>query len=1275
MSQINSDLSNLKAPRPVLPKFTLQTDKRVYYILKELEKIRNSKKRKQLKKCEHLVYYITQTLRKAKEDHLLQTTAVWVLIVVFRLFPVEIKAVMLQSGIPGILHDILKLGLLSGSSRQYASELVFFLTTNHTYEANPGGGPMTKFPEIQAYNRYQPDLDDISILSDVSGSDNNDRPYRKAFIPYRIDAQNMIKMDSLFEKGYGAQLAASLPNVGMMSKFGFSHDQDEIDEDELQFQSKYQRLASTDERDEDDEDDDDDDNDNENGVSESSSEGEDERSRAGSNDDRSRNSGDVNSSNLSFNSFNLHPNKDVLMTKNRRQSSNLAIIGKKKKSEVYRRNSFLMHQYTDNNSLSSLPTQRKMTVNQLYKSDIDMMERPKTSSALPEPGLSAHQMDGKTKPMTATHSPFRLGKINENKRDQKLSHLMEDSDDLNSLGYSSQNGSSVMDSIASGSVVSKGGVFATQSLDRFPKVASAPHRMVQQLRSEYNQNENNNYGETSRGALASAPAGTIMNITQRPQTISTMRYGHRKRKDHTGDDESAHGFSGFFGPPARSTPQTPHEIYARKKFSASILSATQPLQAMSSTSVDQLMSELDPFAVPATMASSMMTDAPNKVHTMKKFSNRFRVNIGVPDYSKRDVDLTSDIDEDEMKNRKRKNGVSDEEGDKGGGRKKKVGEARFEDEDEAVDNLVDEYWDSSDEEMNDYYQKLVESEIEEETLNPFIKIKRLRIRAEKLIDHKFIHALFVKKMTVQDTQDLIRRMEDIIFLLDPEETGYISFEQFTKIICAVAPKHLLKKNIHQFFEFQTESMSNMIDYQEFLISGKVLILTRLQQQQYETFKKKGKSVTASTQERQMMQDTNEVFSYRNENSTYTKAWLSRQKLYVGEASTYTWKNHIKWYQKRKSQVLIWLIRRARRALEYEIQLIKSFDFLKKIRWKAFAQTDLMAIGRDALLAQQQREEAKKRLTRRVYHARTYMRKVKDAFEFLKFVGYGAIKDLDYYERHYGQAAMTSATNSAAAAEKNLTSAERVSLAQQRIMREALAKIQEQKMQVILQKKVNYSNLYKVHELQKLAVKALKIKSAKALKHCSKQDIANEALVKYAKKVLLQQFKKEKIRRELVMMAERALAFCLEKDQIQLALLRIGTKKREWLCNQIDSLEWLTKKGQHTKVFLEQKYAKGYGLISKARQILNFMNQREHAFAYLSQRCQKSKTFIARKQEAIEFLRKKPYKLWDVLDHQDEVQLTLAALGRRAKQHMRNKKRSATFLQVKQFRLLSVISIY
>lgn len=105
--------------------------------------------------------------------------------------------------------------------------------------------------------------------------------------------------------------------------------------------------------------------------------------------------------------------------------------------------------------------------------------------------------------------------------------------------------------------------------------------------------------------------------------------------------------------------------------------------------------------------------------------------------------------------------------------------------------------------------------------------------------------------------------------------------------------------------------------------------------------------------------------------------------------------------------------------------------------------------------------------------------------------------------------------------------------------------------------------------------------------------------------LLQQFKKEKIRRELVLIADRALAFCLEKDQVHLSLLRIGGKKREWLNQQIDSLDWLMKKGQSTKDFLEKKLSRGYGLLTLSRKILNFINQREFAFEYLSKRCQNS----------------------------------------------------------------------
>jgi hypothetical protein len=121
------ELSALKAPRPVPPQLVYPTDNKVQIILRDLEKIRNSKKRKRLNKCEHLLHYIAHGIRKSMDDYLLHTTAVWVLIVMFRMFPAELKPIMLESGIPGILHDIIKVGGLSGSSRQYASELCFYL--------------------------------------------------------------------------------------------------------------------------------------------------------------------------------------------------------------------------------------------------------------------------------------------------------------------------------------------------------------------------------------------------------------------------------------------------------------------------------------------------------------------------------------------------------------------------------------------------------------------------------------------------------------------------------------------------------------------------------------------------------------------------------------------------------------------------------------------------------------------------------------------------------------------------------------------------------------------------------------------------------------------------------------------------------------------------------------------------------------------------------------------------------------------------------------------
>lgn len=121
------ELSALRAPRPIAP--TLSTlDKRAQLILHDLEKITTSKReRKKLKRSEELIHRIVQSLRRTDADHILYSVCIRSLIEIFRLYPNEAKEMMLNFGVPGVLLDMLRSGILTGHIRQYASELCFFL--------------------------------------------------------------------------------------------------------------------------------------------------------------------------------------------------------------------------------------------------------------------------------------------------------------------------------------------------------------------------------------------------------------------------------------------------------------------------------------------------------------------------------------------------------------------------------------------------------------------------------------------------------------------------------------------------------------------------------------------------------------------------------------------------------------------------------------------------------------------------------------------------------------------------------------------------------------------------------------------------------------------------------------------------------------------------------------------------------------------------------------------------------------------------------------------
>lgn len=113
---------------PEFPNIRAPGNKDVTNVLKDIELIKRTKNYdKRLSRSEATIYKIVAELRRLNNDHLYQTTSIWVLINIFRLEPEVIREIMLQAGVPGVLFDILNLRMLSGSTRQYASELCFYL--------------------------------------------------------------------------------------------------------------------------------------------------------------------------------------------------------------------------------------------------------------------------------------------------------------------------------------------------------------------------------------------------------------------------------------------------------------------------------------------------------------------------------------------------------------------------------------------------------------------------------------------------------------------------------------------------------------------------------------------------------------------------------------------------------------------------------------------------------------------------------------------------------------------------------------------------------------------------------------------------------------------------------------------------------------------------------------------------------------------------------------------------------------------------------------------
>ena len=99
-----------------------------------------------------------------------------------------------------------------------------------------------------------------------------------------------------------------------------------------------------------------------------------------------------------------------------------------------------------------------------------------------------------------------------------------------------------------------------------------------------------------------------------------------------------------------------------------------------------------------------------------------------------------------------------------------------------------------------------------------------RIAAGDLLGSEFMRRFFLSNATLADAQSLVRRLQTLLRLLDKEATGFVTWGHFADVIVSVAPPQLLRSNVLAFLDAQADSPNSLIDYAEFVITGKVMIL-------------------------------------------------------------------------------------------------------------------------------------------------------------------------------------------------------------------------------------------------------------------------------------------------------------------------------------------------------------------------------------------------------------------------------------------------------------------
>lgn len=156
--------------------------------------------------------------------------------------------------------------------------------------------------------------------------------------------------------------------------------------------------------------------------------------------------------------------------------------------------------------------------------------------------------------------------------------------------------------------------------------------------------------------------------------------------------------------------------------------------------------------------------------------------------------------------------------------------------------------------------------------------RRLSLDTDRLAEVSFMKRILVENVTISDAHNLVMKMHDIFQVIDDGMTGLITWNCFSQVILSIVPQQLLRSDVVSFLNAQTEEESALVDYNQFTTSGKVLVIDQ-------------------TAEKSKL---------------LISGWLHRQD--ANETVNNTWEKHVKWFNKRYSRAVVWLMRKARKAL-------------------------------------------------------------------------------------------------------------------------------------------------------------------------------------------------------------------------------------------------------------------------------------------------------------------------------------------------------------------------